>query len=177
MGLDMYLKARRYMSAYSYQLAADRIASTATIEEWGRTRAIIGLAGLEPLIQEEDQSTRVETTLVYWRKANAIHGWFVEQKADGIDECQEIYLTAADLVELRNACQVVLNTREADEAIVTEVAKRVGLAPTEGFFFGSYEYDDWYFNDLEETVDKLDKVLAAADTRPPATYFIYQASW
>ena len=28
--------------------------------------------------------------IAYWRKANAIHGWFVAECADGVDESQQI---------------------------------------------------------------------------------------
>ena len=29
-----------------------------------------------------------EVCVAYWRKANAIHSWFVENCQDGVDECQ-----------------------------------------------------------------------------------------
>jgi len=33
------------------------------------------------------------------------------------------------------------------------------LPPTEGFFFGEYEYDEWYFKELKNTIDQLNRIL------------------
>jgi hypothetical protein len=41
---------------------------------------------------------------MYWRKANAIHGWFVRECASGVDECQPIFVPRHKLRELRNDC-------------------------------------------------------------------------
>jgi hypothetical protein len=41
-----------------------------------------------------------------------------------------------------------------------------------GFFFGSTEYDEWYFKDLTRTVEIIDRCLASK-----FDYFEYQASW
>lgn len=50
------------------------------------------------------------------------------------------------------------------------------LLPTSsGFFFGSYEYDEYYFNDLRETIDVINNVLDETDFE---TYTItYCSSW
>jgi hypothetical protein len=47
------------------------------------------------------------------------------------------------------------------------------LEPTQGFFFGSYEKDEWYYQDLKNTVEGLERVLALPDEYS----FSYQASW
>lgn len=58
----------------------------------------------------------------YWRKANAIHGWFVNNLADGVDECQQIPVSVADLLQLQSACEQVLANKPAvvpeDEDII-----------------------------------------------------------
>ena len=48
------------------------------------------------------------------------------------------------------------------------------LPPATGFFFGSTEIDDWYWQDLNETVDKLNDAL---DNSVDDAMFEYQASW
>jgi hypothetical protein len=43
-----------------------------------------------------------------------------------------------------------------------------------GFFFGSTEYDEWYFNDLKLTVEIVDRVLSNV---PDDWEFYYGSSW
>ena len=47
------------------------------------------------------------------------------------------------------------------------------LDPTEGFFFGSTEKDEYYYQDLQDTVDGLTKCLEL----PKNYYFYYRSSW
>ena len=49
------------------------------------------------------------------------------------------------------------------------------LLPTaSGFFFGSTEYDEWYYDDLKRTVDMLEPLL----TEEYEDWdFHYQSSW
>lgn len=101
--------------------------------------------------------------LGYWRKANAIHGYIVQKFADGVDECQNIKLTRENLAQLRKDCLQVL----ADKNLAREL-----LPPTEGFFFGSYDVDDWYHDDLKHTVAVIDDALNSTKR-----VFIYRASW
>ena len=42
--------------------------------------------------------------IMYWRKANAIHNWFVVNCQKGVDECQRTYIERSQLVELKDAC-------------------------------------------------------------------------
>ena len=103
---------------------------------------------------------------MYWRKANAIHGWFVENVQDGEDDCKEYEVRADQLEALVDACKRALADRENAAEI---------LPPTSGFFFGNKEVDDWYWENLQMTVDGLSKVLANPDLKD--WDFFYQASW
>jgi hypothetical protein len=50
-----------------------------------------------------------------------------------------------------------------------------GLEPKQGFFFGSTEKDDWYLQDLKNTVEGITNAL---ESLPENQYeFYYQASW
>lgn len=113
---------------------------------------------------EEKQHPIIEE-IGYWRKANAIHGWFIRNCADGIDECQQIEVKANDLIKLREECERVLDNKELAEQL---------LPPTPGFFFGSYELDEWYWESLEETVRN---VLIALNRGGMDGRYIYQSSW
>lgn len=95
----------------------------------------------------------------YWRKANQIHNWFVQNVQDGEDNCAEYYVSIDQLKQLRETCIAALVTKNADL-----------LPPTEGFFFGSTEIDQFYWDDLKETVEIL------ADLDENADYY-YNASW
>jgi hypothetical protein len=101
--------------------------------------------------------------LGYWRKANAIHGWFIRTLADGRDECQKIKVKRQQLAELRKLCLMV----SADKTLAYKL-----LPPTIGFFFGSYEIDNCYFEDMRETVKIIDNALNSKKR-----VFIYNASW
>jgi hypothetical protein len=50
------------------------------------------------------------------------------------------------------------------------------LLPTQsGFFFGGTDYDEWYKQDLEYTVTRIEKILA--DPAFVKSDFYYQSSW
>lgn len=102
--------------------------------------------------------------LIYWRKANAIHRWFVINVQDYNDDC-EIYLVSKEkLEELLYTCKEVLN----------DYTKARELLPTqEGFFFGSTLYDDDYFDDIIFTMNNLIKVLNRKDLKN----LYYCSSW
>lgn len=111
----------------------------------------------------------------YWRKVNHIHKWFVDNCGEGVDECQEIYVRKEDLMALRSTCMEVLANR-GDEEKVSEL-----LPCSDGFFFGSTEYDDYYYDSVERTIEILDKALKLCESKPEDGYdhwqIIYQASW
>jgi hypothetical protein len=98
----------------------------------------------------------------------------VKNVQDGEDNCASYEVSRVDLSNLRTACERVL----ADHDLATEL-----LPPTQGFFFGGYELDEWYFAELEETKKSLDKILAPTSpfANSPDTlrgwWFEYSSSW
>jgi hypothetical protein len=110
----------------------------------------------------------VEAEIAYWRKANAIHDWFVKNVQDGKDDCQETYLEKDHLKSLLSVVNEVLqDTSKAPKLLPTTV----------GFFFGSTEYNEWYFNNLEYTKETISKILDKWDTDYKNWDFYYQSSW
>ena len=110
--------------------------------------------------------------VAYWRKANAIHKYFVDKCANGVDECQEIFVPLGDLKVLVDLCEEVLN----DNKLAPD------LLPTQqGFFFGSYEYDDYYFNKIKYTYDVCSKIITFVETQIKNDNYhwdiVYQSSW
>ena len=141
MGLDMFLVKHTYIYGD------------------GHRNLSLDYPGVKPervkVIQEE---------LGYWRKANAIHQWFVDNVQDGVDECQESYVTTEQLQQLLDIVKQV----QADHTLAPT------LLPTEsGFFFGSTEYDSYYFEDLEDTR----RILEGVVTEEGITDIFYNSSW
>ena len=112
----------------------------------------------------------VEVTSVYWRKANAVHRWFVENCQGGVDDCNPSGpVHVEQLAALVHLCEQVLK----DPTLAPE------LLPTcSGFFFGDTAYDEWYLGDLHQTVtDVRGLVTRAVQDFPGRLTFLYQSSW
>jgi len=110
----------------------------------------------------------IEYPVGYWRKANAIHNYFVQTLGEGVDECQEMYVPRETLSDLRERCQDVIASSDMEQ-----MAQEVGLETVSGFFFGDTSYGEWYKEDLKLTIEICDFVL-----KLPEDYsFHYQASW
>ena len=106
----------------------------------------------------------------YWRKANAVHRWFVENVQNNEDECKPYVVTREQLEDLVEDCMLVLSNRD-DIELIEQV-----LPTASGFFFGGTQYDDWYFENVSYTVDKLKEVLENP-SYDENTEFVYQSSW
>ncbi|HEY5556322.1 hypothetical protein [Acetobacterium sp.] len=104
--------------------------------------------------------------IAVWRKANAIHQWFVNNVQAGEDDCKPYYVSTEQLRELLERCKQVL--KEPDTA--------PKLLPTqEGFLFGSTEYDNRYFQSLDYTVEVLEAELKENDNQ--LQEYKYQSDW
>lgn len=110
--------------------------------------------------------TEITFELMYWRKANHIHRWFVENVQHGVDDCGEYQVSREQLSDLSSRCVAVLNSHEqADQQLPT-----LG-----GFFFGGTTYDQYYFDQLRRTRDGLDRILTIQDDQE--LVFSYHSSW
>ena len=113
-----------------------------------------------------------------WRKANAIHKFFVDEVQDGNDNCERHWVSRETLQELLDRITTILDIKTP----VAREMKAEELLPTDniGCFFGSKEYDDWYYKDLEETKKILEKVFEYeknAEAGKCFDSFYYQSSW
>jgi hypothetical protein len=155
MGLDQYLYAKKYTSPHDF-FGVERKALHAKLK-----RAI----GKDTKHQGGQlKSISVEMEVAYWRKANAIHRWFVDTCQDGNDDCRQSYVSREQLQKLLETCKAVLADRtKADELLPTQ----------DGFFFGPTEYDHVYFADVADTATQLENVLELDDSWD----FCYSSSW
>lgn len=160
MGLDMFLSKRTYFTTYRNNknewkhVKSAKITIEREYEDGTSDNAEITCNNLTHGIY-------IETPVAYWRKANAIHRWFLEHTGTEVDDCKPINVSGEQLIELRNTC----------EAVLKDHSKAEELLPTqEGFFFGSTEYDEYYFDDLQDTINQLQNVFKDEE-------YIYEASW
>ena len=137
----------------------------------------------------------------YWRKANAIHNFFVENVQDGNDDCGTYNVPKSAIEDLAERCDLVLQLLDRspkkevqyvcgyernkngetvelfDTMSVYEVGDEIqDLLPTQGgFFFGSTEYGDWYRNDILDTKELCDDLLLTMDWKKET--LTYASSW
>jgi hypothetical protein len=164
MGLDMYLQARKNVSHFSFA-DAPRYADTRYVAEAAQFDQIVDILNVKNLVDPGSPSAVVEVNVGYWRKANAIHGWFVENTQGGVDDCRDQYVTREQLQTLLDLVTKTLETKNP-----------VLLPPTSGFFFGSYDIDEWYWSDLKHTRKMLTRVLSA-EVLDDSWSFYYHSSW
>lgn len=153
MGLDMYLTAERYLGPYSAE-GSEEI-----------RLEIYRLLGIEGFTTGNVNGITINAEAAYWRKANAIHKWFVDNVQAGEDDCGTYDVNRVDLKTLLRACEQVL----AVPSLAPEL-----LPVQEGFFFGPCEYDDWYTENAQYTVAQLTKVIELPNT---FSNFKYHSSW
>ncbi len=154
MGLDMYLTKRTYVGA-NYEHNKVKGSIKLTKED-------------KPLKVNLKRVTYIDENVGYWRKDNQIHAWFVNNCADGEDNCQDIDVSTKQLTELLKLCKEVQ----------TDHSKSEELLPTqEGFFFGTYQYDGWYFQGIQNTIDIIEPLLKECEDDSDSVEFVYRASW
>lgn len=95
--------------------------------------------------------------IAYWRKANQIHEWMNKNLTEvAVENCEGYPITKEQLEELRQVCVNVYTHQN-------EKYSQEHLPTTTGFFYGSDEYDDWYYNQVNNTIELIDKVLQSTD--------------
>ena len=150
MGLDMYLNKRTYVQQWEHQKPEEKYEVVVTK---GGKSANIDPKKVKYIIEEAG----------YWRKQNQIHRWFVENIQNGTDDCGEYYVSKDALASLLELCEKV----KADNALADEL-----LPGASGFFFGGTDYDEWYFNGIDNTIEILKEALEDENGE-----YLYSSSW
>ena len=176
MGLDMYVTIRH----------KDTQSKLDAYEAWENKYSYEEYERLTDEQKEEYRNSEPEydedmygKELMYWRKANQIHNWFVKNCQNGVDDCERYAITVNDLIKLKELCEKILTMTEKRKEMrytsfdATEKEEVDVLCLTlegvefasehlpscSGFFFGSTEYDNWYVWDLENTVEQINAAL------------------
>ena len=180
MGLDMYLTKRTYVKQWEHRKPEDQF-------------NVVVTKGGKPTNIRTERVSYVDEELMYWRKANQIHGWFVEN-GEELTQDVKYRLTKTDLEVLLETCKKVLEVIETSpktikqvdggwkngEAFMVDVEVFYNdvisdlLPTTQGFFFGSSEIDSWYKEQISETIEFLERELPSCNDDDE---FEYYASW
>ena len=150
MGLDMYLDKRTYVKQWDH------------IDETKQYKVEVTRGG-EPTNIDPKKVKYIIEEAGYWRKANAIHKWFVDNCQDGVDDCRDAYVEFNQLQTLLDLCRIVIIDKSKAEQL---------LPSASGFFFGNTEYDEWYYNDIQNTIEILEKAVEDKDGE-----YYYSSSW
>ena len=161
MGLDMYLTKKTYVGN-EYRKPENQIKVVMPESEGDATFKV-----KQPIKQE--RISYIEESIGYWRKANHIHKWFVDNIQGGKDDCGNYPVSEEKLQSLMDSCKEVLAIKDNAEV----------LLPTQsGFFFGGTDYDEYYFKDIEATI----KIIADLFTERGEDKYLsgevyYHSSW
>lgn len=149
MGLDMYLTGRMFVS------------------EWINSKDYEAVKGAFPQIPWKINGVSFDAG--YWRKANHIHKWFVDNVQNGVDECEEHEVSREQMEQLLSVCKRVIADPKTGEEL---------LPTSGGFFFGSTDYDEYYLSDVEETISILEEILSPENEEKYIFVdFYYRSSW
>ena len=153
MGLDMYLYKKNYVKNWDFMSPEER--HEITITKNGEEVKTINKEKIVYIIEE----------LAYWRKFNALHKWFVDNCQEGIDDCRDAYVNRIDLETLLNTLREV----SSDHSKASELLP-VGY----GFFFGSDQYDEYYFANVDDTIKTLEEIIK---NDADVCEYTYSSSW
>ena len=114
-------------------------------------------------------------TVCEWRKANAIHKWFVDHVQDGQDDCGRYPVNVDHLHNLKADCETALTYyNEGDPE-----GAAAYLPTTSGFFFGCTDYDEYYADDLRKTIRVCNKLIKTIESPNRRDWLSveYESSW
>lgn len=183
MGLDMYLTRKVYVGAH--------------YEHRGVEAKVSIRVGKRKLNIDPKKITYIEERIGYWRKANAIHSWFVENVQGGEDNCNPHYVSKEQLEELKGMCEKITSSTKLtpgevwngqrstpeggwediweDGMVMENSMLAEEYLPTQrGFFFGSTKYDEYYWQDLLDTIEICQNAL---DMYDEDSEIYYESSW
>lgn len=151
MGLDMYLSRRSYVKNWDFM--DDKEKHTISIKKGGKVRKDIKPERISYIVEQ----------VGCWRKFNALHNWFVANVQDGNDNCGEYYVDHNQLEKLLEDLKSINNDSKIAEQ---------KLPTASGFFFGGTEYDEYYFSEVQRTIELIEELLEDKEGS-----FYYSSSW
>jgi len=179
----MYLEKRTYVKNWDHMKEEEK--HSILIKKGGKEVKEIKSKRISEIVEE----------MGYWRKANAIHAWFVKNVQNGEDNCKDYYVSKSQLKDLLNICEEVIKASELIKGKIQNGSKYENgvekpimedgmyiknptvaqkLLPTQpGFFFGDTNYDEYYIQDINDTI----KILKECLKQKGFVDFYYSSSW
>lgn len=104
--------------------------------------------GLDISFYKYRKDDEIPEEIGYFRKVNFLVGFFEEYGE--VENCKPLVIHPEYIDDLKDRCEEVLEDHE-------EAGTLLPTCP--GFFFGTYEYDEWYFKSVEEVKEFCDVLL------------------
>lgn len=108
----------------------------------------------------------VEAREYSFRKVNALQGYF-EDNFEEIQNGEEFYFDEEHILKLKKVTDWILKNKD-DKDYISKY-----LPPADGFFYGSSDVDEWYFQDVEH----INKVMREIMSTPNRVSYKYWAWW
>ena len=103
-----------------------------------------------------------------FRKAPALHHFFLNHSEPNTDHSLH-QLDIESLKELKSRAEQALKEQSNVDLLES-------LFPfAEGVFFGEYEYDDYFFEYLQDAINMVDKILKVSNLNDLEIYYEYDA--
>lgn len=155
MGLDMYFYLEKYESQLDFS-DKEKVNYDEDLKELEKD-----------ILERNFKSVQTRYQVGYFRKFNALHSYIVREFADGEDNCKPIFLSVVEIEQMLSTLKEI-TPDNASEVLPTQT----------GFFFGSQEYDEWYFEDVKYAIDLLEKMLKVLEKDSKNRWSAYyEASW
>lgn len=107
------------------------------------------------------------TGIGYFRKVNFLVKFFEDRGFDTIHQTP-LEISKEDSEELLDRCNKVLEDHSLAESL---------LPTKDGFFFGSTDYDKYYFDDVQEVKDYVENTLLPEFSNLEPDESIYFETW
>ena len=117
---------------------------------------------------KSDNSENGREDLRDWRKLNGIHGWFVDEVQNEVDNCEVHEVSIAKMEQFLADLKLALSQRKFCNT--PEV-----MVPREGFFFGGTECDEYYWEEIIDTIGAIENIMKEKDWKD--YHYWYCSSW
>lgn len=105
------------------------------------------------------------TERAYWRKANMVRQWFVDNTDYDVDaDCVYHKIDKEKLWELADTCVSVLYFRHDDYSAAE-------MPTAAGFFFGDTDYNEYYYADVRNTLKQILDIFENVDFDEEDIYY------